>query len=83
MLSPFENPQDLTLGDLTIQSDEDEVSLHGQASFRKDRESLNSLGILIAALTLVRDRIAAEPNLPQHYENIPATSGPRVKNPFE
>lgn len=82
MFQPFTTPQDLTLGDLTIQSDEDEVSLHGQTAWTRDRKSLARLQHLIAALKNIEAVISATPDLPGTANIAAPRPAQTVDNPF-
>ena len=83
MFQPYHPDQEVTIGDLTIQSSEDSIALFGQAWWRRDQHSLRQLRALLTNLAAVESALANTPNLPETApDNDPPLSGPAVSNPF-
>lgn len=83
MFQPYHPDQEVIIGDLTVQSNEDSIVLFGQASWRRDQHSLRQLRALLATLAAVESALANTPNLPETApDNDPPLSGPAVSNPF-
>jgi len=51
----FATPQSLSLGDLTIESDEDQLAIYGRLTLTADQPSRDRLDQLIATLTQARE----------------------------
>lgn len=77
----FGDAQSLSLGDLTVESDEDSLALYGRLSLTIDQPSLERLDRLIAALTQARADLATAMG-EGRASPPPPTDLPSVRNPF-
>jgi hypothetical protein len=76
----FGEAQSLSLGDLTVESDEDNLALYGRMALTIDQPSLERLDHLIAALTQARADLAKAMGKAA-ARRLP-TDLPSVRNPF-
>lgn len=77
----FGDAQSLSLGDLTVESDEDNLALYGRLALTIDQPSLERLDHLIAALTQARADLATA--MGEGRASPPPPTGlPSVRNPF-
>lgn len=83
MFQPYHPDQEVTIGDLTVQSSEDAITLSGQATWLRDQHSLRHLRALIGTLQVIEAHLTNTGNLPETMSSHPAiNTGPEVSNPF-
>jgi hypothetical protein len=78
----FAGAQAITLGDLTLESDESQLALYGKLTLLADQPSQERLDHLIALLTQARADLAAAIARGDTPGPGPDKPLPSVKNPF-
>ncbi|WP_343613686.1 hypothetical protein [Novosphingobium sp.] len=78
----FGEAQAITLGDLTLESDESQLALYGKLTLLADQPSQERLDHLIALLTQARADLASAIARGDAPDPGPDKPLPSVKNPF-
>lgn len=78
-LKPFSKASSTTMGDLTVETDEDSLVLSGSIELKRDKESRRRIGRLLTMLQSAADDLDAD-ELP---DTAPTDEGTAtVANPF-
>lgn len=83
-MKPFsDDVSSVTLAGLTIENGTSEIAIYGDLRLSADRKGLQAATELARFFAEARDRLAADPNLPDLVEAIDPSAVTTVGNPFE